>query len=330
MENSAEALSRNDWLTSSTRLFSWCVIATLLIYLINNYLNLAHEWPGAAAIFSSESGTLGWVQTFFYLLSFVVAGYYVLRTPELTLRRDSARITEINTFLIRAAFWAVVFVGLADMAVSFIRVEGFLPAVVGEELAKELGRPHFRGQYLHVPLVVVGIVTAIFTRTLGFTWFTLLIVVAELAIVITRFVLSYEQAFMGDLVRYWYAALFLFASAYTLLEEGHVRVDVFYTNFRSRTKGFVNAIGCIFLGLSVCTTIILIGTSGKSSILNSPIMNFEVSQSGYGMYIKYQMAAFLGVFAFTMAIQFASYLLEAVADFRQEPGKRQPNTPAAN
>jgi hypothetical protein len=48
------------------------------------------------------------------------------------------------------------------------------------------------------------------------------------------------------------------------------------------------------------------------------------------MYIKYQMAAFLGVFAFTMAIQFASYLLEAVADFRQEPGKRQPNTPAAN
>ena len=44
----------------------------------------------------------------------------------------------------------------------------------------------------------------------------------------------------------------------------------------------------------------------------------------------YQMAAFLGVFAFTMAIQFASYLLEAVADFRQEPGKRQPNTPAAN
>ena len=125
MENPAEALSRNDWLTSSTRLFSWCVIATLLIYLINNYLNLAHEWPGAAAIFSSESGTLGWVQTFFYLLSFAVAGYYVLRTPELTLRRDSARITEINTFLIRAAFWAVVFVGLADMAVSFIRVEGF-------------------------------------------------------------------------------------------------------------------------------------------------------------------------------------------------------------
>ena len=36
---------------------------------------------------------------------------------------------------------------------------------------------------------------------------------------------------MGDLVRYWYAGLFLFASAYTLFEDGHVRVDVFYTNY---------------------------------------------------------------------------------------------------
>ncbi len=329
METSSDALPRNDWLTHSTRLFSWGVISVLLVYLINNYLNLAHEWPGAGAIFSADAGGLGWLQTVLYLLGFAAVSHYVFRNPQ-SLRQDSLRINAINTFLIRAAFWAVVYVGLADMAVSFIRVEGFLPAVVGEELAKELGRPNFRGPYLHVPLVCAGIVTAVFTRTLGFTWFALLIVVAELAIVITRFVLSYEQAFMGDLVRYWYAALFLFASAYTLFEEGHVRVDVFYTNFRSRTKGFVNAIGCIFLGLSVCATIILIGTGNKSSILNSPVMNFEVSQSGYGMYIKYQMAAFLGVFAFTMAIQFASYLLEAIADFRQDPGKRQPDTPAAH
>ena len=83
---------------------------------------------------------------------------------------------------------------------------------------------------------------------------------------------------MGVFVLYCYAALFLFASSYTLLEEGHVRVDVFYTNFQSRTKVFVNSIGCIFLGFSLCATIILIVTSGKSSIINSPVMNFEVSQ----------------------------------------------------
>ena len=50
-----------------------------------------------------------------------------------------------------------------------------------------------------------------------------MVVLAEFAIVVSRFVFSYEQAYMGDLVRFWYAALFLFASAYALSHEGHVR-----------------------------------------------------------------------------------------------------------
>jgi hypothetical protein len=34
------------------------------------------------------------------------------------------------------------------------------------------------------------------------------------------------------------------------------------------------------------------------------------------------MAAFLGIFAATMLIQFISFLFEAVADYREEPGHR--------
>lgn len=323
MEKSVGSLNQSlDWTKEGARVFAWSVIASLLIYLINNYLILAHQWPGITGIVSEQPHSLSWLQLLFYLIGILIVAIYVFRTTDLTLRQDSARITEINIFLIRAAFWVVLYIGIVDMIFSFIRVEGFLPAVVGEELAKSLGRPHFRGQFLHLPLVAVGIVTAFFSRTLGFTWLALLIVFAELAIVITRFVFSYEQAFMGDLVRFWYAALFLFASAYTLLEEGHVRVDVFYTNFSPQMKGLVNAIGSLLLGLSVCATIILVGMGGKAAIINSPVMNFEVSQSGYGMYVKYLMASFLGVFAFTMAIQFAGYLLEGIADFRQDPRKR--------
>ena len=331
MKKSSGSVGKSrDWTKEGARLFAWSVIAALFIYLVNNYLVLSREWPGAAGIFFGQSNSLAWTQTFFYLVGFIAAGGYVFRTSDLSLRQDSARITEINTFLIRAAFWMVLYIGIADMVVSFIRVEGFLPAVAGEELTKSLGRPEFRGQYLHTPLVFAGIATAVFTRTLGFTWLALLIVLAELAIVITRFVFSYEQAFMGDLVRFWYAALFLFASAYTLLEEGHVRVDVFYTNFGLRTRGAVNAAGSIFLGLSVSATIILVGMSDKTSIINSPVMNFEVSQSGYGMYVKYLMASFLAIFAFTMAVQFASYLLDSIADFRNEAGKQQPDAPSAH
>ena len=76
--------------------------------------------------------------------------------------------------------------------------------------------------------------------------------------------------------------------------------------------------------INIFITIFLICIWSKQAIVNSPIMNFEVSQNGTaGMYIKYQMAAFLLIFAITMQIQFVSYLFEAVADLRNEPGKRE-------
>ena len=42
--------------------------------------------------------------------------------------------------------------------------------------------------------------------------------------------------------------------------------------------------------------------------------------AGFGMYIKYLMAGFLAVFAISMLVQFTSYLLDAVADWRGQPG----------
>ena len=317
--------SVSDVATFWVRVFSWSMIAVLAVFLASNYLVTTRDWPSIANIFLQESaGSLAWIQLAAYLAGFAAATIYVLSSRAQTLRADSALISDANIFLIRAFFWAVLLIGLVDMMVSFLRVEGLLVGVVGEEMTKKLGRPQFRGTYLHMPLIGAGLVIAAFTRTLGFIWLTLLIVVAELAIVITRFVFSYEQAFMGDLVRFWYGALFLFASAYTLLEEGHVRVDVFYTNFTAKKKGLVNVFGSILLGLTFSWTIILIGMGSKSAMINMPIAKFEVSQSGYGLYVKYLLAAFLAVFAITMAIQFVSYFLAAVADYRGEPGKRQP------
>jgi TRAP-type mannitol/chloroaromatic compound transport system permease small subunit len=191
--------------------------------------------------------------------------------------------------------------------------------------------PNFRGLWVHIPLCAVALVfAAMWRKTLGFIWLALLVVVAELVIVFTRFIFSYEQAFMGDLVRFWYAALFLFASAYTLIEEGHVRVDVLYAGFPEKRKGLVNHWGSILLGMTLCATVLWFGMEGKASIINSPLLNFEVSQSGFGMYTKYMMAGFLAVFAVSMMIQFAGYLLEGIADRRGDPGKREVANPGGH
>jgi TRAP-type mannitol/chloroaromatic compound transport system permease small subunit len=307
-----------------TRAFSWAMLAALPAFLINNYLTVAHAWPGPLAALTGEHTGQSGAQLGLFLALVFAGGMFGLRNAAVPLRTQAQRITEFDAFLVRAAFWGVLLVGLADFAISFLRVENMLDQVIGHALGAELARPQFRGPYVHIPLLLVGVVLAVFTRTLGFTWLALLIVAAELGIVISRFVFSYEQAFMGDLVRFWYAALFLFASAHTLMEDGHVRVDVFYAGMRSRTKGFINAWGSILLGITFCWVILITGMDGKTAIINAPVMNFEVSQSGFGMYVKYLMAGYLGVFAITMLIQFVAYLLESVADWYGEPASRQP------
>ncbi|PHQ71688.1 MAG: permease, partial [Sneathiella sp.] len=280
----------------TVRVFGWCMLIAIPVYFFNNFLTFVLGWPGVRAAFSSDTASVNaWIQVFLFVAVLAFAVIYVRRTSARHLRDEAASITKFNTFLVRAAFWAVFLIGLADMTISFLRVEGLLPYIVGDQLTSDLGRAHFRGPYVHIPLIVLGILIAIRSKTLGFQWLALLVVLAELTIVITRFIFSYEQAFMGDLVRFWYAALFLFASAYTLVEEGHVRVDVFYAGFKSKTKGFVNAVGTLFLGITLCWTILFVGMGNKASIIYSPLANFEVSQSGFGMYVKYLMAGFLAV-----------------------------------
>lgn len=319
------------------RALMWSMTAIVLLFLINNYLIFWRGWPGVTGLM----GDLGWfgadskstdligtrlfqasAQTLGYLLAVLGCFVYAFRSNRTPLRTDVGRLSSIAAFIARAAFWSVLLIGLADATISFLRVEGFLEGLVGKGLSDSLGRPQFRGNYVHYPLIGISLIIAALTRGVSFVWLATLVVFAEMQIVVARFIFSYEQAFMGDLVRFWYAALFLFSSAYTLIEGGHVRVDVLYTRFTPQRKGLVNALGALFLGIPLCWVILIRGMWEKSFIINSPMLSYEVTQSGFGMYSKYLMAGFLAIFAVTMMIQFASFLLEGVADARDEPGRR--------
>jgi len=328
----------------ATRVFAHGMVALMVLFLADDYLIVWRDWPGLLAFLANQGwvgfGPLktplggaalahGWIQFFGYVAALAVVVVYVLATRDRLLRADADRLTAFAAYIVRVAFWTVFLVGLADALISFLRVENLLGSLVTSQLYEDLGRPEFRGTYIHFPLIGLALIIALLSRSLGFHWLALLVVVAEFQIVITRFVFSYEQAFMGDLVRFWYAALFLFASANTLISEGHVRVDVFYTHFSARRKAWVNLWGSVLLGMPLCWTILTMGMWTKGSNLNSPMHSFEISQSGYGLYVKYLMAAFLVVYAVSMLIQFASYFLSSAADLRGEPGHHDTRDDAA-
>jgi TRAP-type mannitol/chloroaromatic compound transport system permease small subunit len=316
-------------LTTLSRCFAYSMVIALLLYLINNYLVYWQGLPGPFNLMShyqfagleppykpleNKQLNWGWIQIIAYLATLVLGLFYVLKTTSRTLHDEAYRFATLTAYIIRMSFWSVVLVGFIDMLISFLRVEDLLEPLVGTELTIQLGRPIFRGSYVHYPLILLSFFMATIFRQISFCWLALFVVLAEFFIVISRFVFSYEQAYMGDIVRFWYAALFLFASAYTLVEEGHVRVDVVYAGMSRRTKAWTNSIGCLVLGMPICWVILMHGMGGKGNSINSPLLSFEVSQSGYGMYVKYIMAGFLIVFAVSMLIQFVSYLLYNISE----------------
>jgi len=298
-------------LPTALRLLAWGNVLAVAAFLLEVWLIHWRGLPGAAApLQGGHWAALGY-------------GAAVLGTVALTLRarplRDDAdTIGALVAYLARAAFFAALFVGTVDAVISFLRVEELLPAVTGEELATRLGQSAWRGPNVHMPLVALALVVAALTRGLGFIWLALMVVALQLVIVIGRFVFFYEQAFLSDLLRLWYAGLFLFASAHTLAADGHVRVDIFYAGMTRRGRALVNGAGALCFGLVMMWTILILGSATASSAIVGPFLLYEQGQQTYGMMTKYLMAVFLGVFAVTMLLQFAVLLLRAGADWRED------------
>ena len=307
------------------RILSYSIIAITFVFLINNLLTNWYDWPGIKKLYShyelfgfkklnkpleETSITYCYIQFLLYLVSIFSVIFYVFRTPKQNLNKDSKILASVSAYIIRTAFWTVFILGLADLIISFLAVERLLDVIFNEEIKFKLIAPEFRITFIHLPLMLVSLIIGFFTRTTGFIWLAVLVVFSEFSIVLSRFIFSYEQAFQGDLVRFWYAALFLFASAYALIHEGHVRVDVLYTGFNESKKAWTNTIGSSILGIPLCLTIIFLGMSNKASIINSPLLSFEITQQGSnGLYLKYLMAAYLAIFAVSMLTQFTSYFM---------------------
>ncbi len=307
------------------RILSYSVLAFTLAFLINNVLTVWVDWPGVKKIFShyelfgfkqkalqGAELNYGYLQIGIYLICIAGVILYVFKTYSQTLEHDSEILSKFSAYLVRSSFWAVFLVGVADFIISFMVVERLWEAIFSPEVKAFMVKAPERITFIHFPIILGSFIIGYFTKSVGFIWLAVLVVLSEFVIVLSRFIFSYEQAFQGDLVRFWYAALYLFASAYALIHEGHVRVDVLYSSFSERKKAWTNSIGSALLGVPLCLIVIFYGLNGKASIINGPVVAFEVTQQGSnGLYLLYLMAVYLAVFAVTMLLQFTSYFMSS-------------------
>lgn len=90
-------------------------------------------------------------------------------------------------------------------------------------------------------------------------WTAVALVLIQFIIVVQRYVFGVGSILMQESLIYLFATLFMLGAGYTLLHNGHVRVDIFYRSAPARRKAWVDFLGVVFLLIPVCVTIWLTG-----------------------------------------------------------------------
>jgi TRAP-type mannitol/chloroaromatic compound transport system permease small subunit len=78
-------------------------------------------------------------------------------------------------------------------------------------------------------------------------WAVLAMVLIQFAIVVLRSAFGFGSLWMQESLHYLLAILVLFAAPWTLQNNGHVRVDIFYADASERTKAKVDLAGAVLL-----------------------------------------------------------------------------------
>lgn len=73
--------------------------------------------------------------------------------------------------------------------------------------------------------------------------------------VVMRYFFNDVSIGMQELEWHLFAAMFMFGIAYTLKEDAHVRVDIFYDAMTKRKQAFINIFGSIFFALPITVLI---------------------------------------------------------------------------
>ena len=90
-------------------------------------------------------------------------------------------------------------------------------------------------------------------------WLTLAMVALTFAVVVLRYGFNLGWIWLQESVTYMHGFVFMLAAAWTLQEDGHVRVDIFYRDRSPKYRAMVNLAGTFLFLLPVCIFMIVIG-----------------------------------------------------------------------
>ncbi len=84
------------------------------------------------------------------------------------------------------------------------------------------------------------------------SWLTLIMVVTTFVIVVMRYVFDAGFIWLQESVIWMHALVFMMGAAYTLQQEDHVRVDIFYRELSVTGRAWIDIAGSVLFLLPLC------------------------------------------------------------------------------
>ncbi len=105
-------------------------------------------------------------------------------------------------------------------------------------------------------------------------WLALAMVLVQFFVVVARYVFGLSDVAVNESVLYMHATLFMLGAGYTLLVNGHVRVDIFYNQFGPTGRRRIDLLGHLLLLMPTMCAILYWSwpaVSNSWGILEGPI-----------------------------------------------------------
>ena len=105
------------------------------------------------------------------------------------------------------------------------------------------------------------------------SWLTVIMVFVTVVVVVLRYVFDAGAVWLQESVVWMHAVVFMVGAAYTLQQDEHVRVDIFYRGMNDRRRAWVDLFGtllfllplCAFLGYKAWEFVLVSWQLGESS-----------------------------------------------------------------
>ena len=133
----------------------------------------------------------------------------------------------------------------------------------------------------------------------GAAWLTLAMVLITVTVVVLRYVYAIGWVWMQESYVWLHGIVFMIGAGYTLLHDGHVRIDIIYRPAGRRYKAWIDILGSLLLLLPMVVLVFLMSVD----YVAASWARLEVSREAGGLPGLFLLKTVIPVFCLLLGLQ---------------------------